>query len=571
MRWSVPLLALVLAWPLAAAAQDQDQQPGAPLRLIVPAPASPPPAAAPDVPTGFQATPLPPIDPSWAGALPKGAAALPADMWRGTARATVRALLPLLDAAESPGLNALARRLLLSGAVAPAGDDPAAGPSLLLLRAERLEALGALVGAKTVLDAAPADRRSAAADRLRVELAFAGNDITDACRRVAAGLVDHPPQQSNVWWDQANIACQLLAGARDKAALALDILHDDSATPDPVFETLIAAASGRAAKLEAGAALSPLRVTLWAASKRPLSEAAIAGADGATLAAFAGSPDEPAANRLAAAERAAALGAWPSDRLAELYLKSAGADADRAKASTDPTAGDTPQGRAVLFAIAQHEGDAAPRTQALGRWLDAARRHGFYFVAARLAAPIILAIGPGDAIKGAVPQFIRALIAADRAKEIEPFLPLADPAAMAPLIAIVHAIEGARPDPKTMAEALAALSLQASDTTPRRIGLFLMLATEFRGAVPAPELAAQMATAHQADVPSAAVWLDAQQAQAAHRLGETVLTALALAGSGNRLTGEPIPLQRALAGLRAAGLEGDARTVALEAAIAGGL
>jgi hypothetical protein len=568
MKWFA--LALALTWPVAAPAQDQ--QPGAPLRLVAPPAATNAPAPkAPEAPTGFQATPLAPLDPSWAGVLSEGESALPADMWRGTARATLRALLPLLGRTESPGLNALSRRLLLSGAVAPVGDDPATGPSLLLLRAERLAALGALVGAKNVLDAVPADRPSAAADRLRIELAFALNDVADACRRVAAGLVDHRGDQDKVWWDQANIACQTLSGARDKAALALDILHEDSATPDPVFDTLIAAANGHAAKLERDAALSPLRATLWAAGKRPLPEAAIATADAATLAAFAGSADEPVANRLGPAERAAALGAWPPQRLAELYRQAAGTDPDRAKALSDPTVGDTLLGRAALFAVAQEKGDAAPRAEALSRLLAAAQHHGFYFVAARLAAPIVLAIGPGDAVKGAAPQFIRALIAADLAKAIEPFLPLADPAATAPLIAIVHAIEGAQPDAKNMAEALAALSLQASDATPRRIGLFLMLANTFRGAVPPPELAAQMASGHIAAVPSAAVWLDAEQAQAAHRLGETVLTSLILAGQEGRLTTEPIPLQRALAGLRAVGLEGDARTLALEAAVAGGL
>jgi hypothetical protein len=578
MRWIAPLVALAVAWPLTAVAQDKDQPPGAPLRLVAPPPNSPsaaapptPAANGPEAPTGFQATPLAPIDPSWAGALPKGEPSLPADMWQGTARATVRGMLPLLGATDSPELNALARRLLLSGAVPPAGGDPNGGPSLLVLRAERLAALGAVAGARNVLDVMPADRGGAAADRLRIELAFAGNDIADACRRVAAGLLDYRPDQRNIWWDQANIACQLLSGARDKAALALDVLRDSGAVPDPVFGALVATASGQAATLESGAALSPLRVTLWAVGKQPLPEAAIANADAATLAAFAGNADEPPTNRLAAAERAAALGAWPLGRLAALCIAAADTNPDHAKILSDATAGDTAQGRAALFALAQHEGDAAPRAQALSQWLDAARRHGFYFAAARLAAPIVLALGPGDAVKGAAPQFIRALIAADLAKAMEPFLPFADPASTAPLAAIVHAVEGARPDDRAMDEALAALSLQASEATPRRIGLFLMLASEFRSAVLASDLAAQMAPAHPAAMPSATLWLAAQQAQEAHRLGETVLTSLILAEQDDGLTTEPILLQSALAGLKSAGLEDDARTLALEAVVAGGL
>ena len=569
-RLAVSLLALALAVPIAWAAPPEDSPTGAPLRLV-PERATPaqPAAAAPDISASIRATPLGPLDQSWAGALPKDEPALPAEMWQGTPRATVRALLPLLGSSESPGIRALARRLLLSGATAPAGDDPADGPSLVLLRAEALARLGAIAGARQVLDAAPEAGRTEAALRLRIELAFAGSDVTDGCERVAAGLADH----RNVWWDEANIACQLLAGATDKASLALDLLHDSGAPADPTFDALVAAASGQAAVLPPGAALSPLRATLWAVGKRPLPDAAIARADAATLAAFAGGDGAPVANRLAAAERAAALGAWVPERLAELYGKAGGSDAERAAALANAKAGDTATGRAMLFALAQNGGDAGPRIQALSRFLDAARRHDFYFVAARLAAPLILAIGPGDAAKSAAPQFIRALIAAGRPQDIAPFLPLADAGDIGPLAAIVHLLASghARQDDRTMGEALAALTLRPSAATPRHIGWFLTLATAFGGPLPAPDLAAQIAPGHAATMPSAALWLDQQQAQAGHRVGETVLTSLVLAVQDGRMTDEPLLLRRAVAGLRAVGLDPEASGLALEAAIAGGL
>jgi hypothetical protein len=204
----------------------------------------------------------------------------------------------------------------------------------------------------------------------------------------------------------------------------------------------------------------------------------------------------------------------------------------------------------------------------LSAFLAAARRHDLFFVAARMAAPIVAALAPGDATKQAAPLFIRALIAADRVKEVAPWLPLLDANATDPLVAIVHAIDGGRADDKATDEALAALTLRANDPA-RQIGLFLMLATEFGTPPSASDLAAQMVPAHRAALPSMAVWLDLQHAESAHSLGGTLLAALALVESGPHVADEPILLQRALTALRAAGFDAEARGIARDAAVAG--
>lgn len=510
-----------------------------------------------EMPSGIGATTLAPLDPSWGDALPKNEVPLPRDLWEGTSRAVLRALLVELGPTVSPTLRGLARRLLLSGAAAPGGNDPADGPSLVMLRAAALARLGDVDGAGAVLDNFP-EKKSEAADRLRIELAFAANDTGDGCRRVTAGLTHY----QNVWWDQANIVCQFVSGARDKAALALDIMHDRDSAPDPLFDTLVAAATGHAARLEKHASLMPLQAALWGAGKRPLPADAIAAMDAASAAAFAGSA-APVLNRLAAAERAAAFGAWPPDRLAALYGK-----VTDAAAPDSEERGDTPGGRAALFAIAQRDGDATQRARALTSFLESARRHDFYFAAARLAAPIIVALGPGDGIKDAAPEFVRALIAAGRATDIVPWLPLLPSAD--PLATAVRAIDGMRPDDKATGEALAALSLRATESA-GAIDLYLMLISDFGAPPAAPELAAQMGRAHQATIPSTAVWLALQRASANHRLGETILASLVVAEDGVHLTTEPLLLQRVIAALRAANLDDVARAVAREAAVAAAL
>jgi hypothetical protein len=569
MRLGAASAVLTLAFALAfvaapVLAQDEEPQPGPPLRLVTPPPV-PQRQTAPgaSTPAGIGATTLEPPDLSWGDALGRGEAALPRDLWQGTPRVIMRALLAQLGPTASPALRALAQRLLLSGGAIPRADDPADGPSLVLLRAQALARLGALSGARTVLDNVPAARLGDAAQRFRIELAFAADNIADACRRVAAGLTQH----ENAWWDQANIACDLLSGAREKAALSRDILHDRDPAADPLFDTLMAAADGtHGGKLDRHAVLTPLRASLWALSKRPLPPDVIATMDAPTAAAFAGS-SEPVPNRLAAAERAAALGAWPPQRLAELYGKAGLEDPTPAASPRDERPGETPLARAQLFATARQNSAPARRVAALLQFLRAAQLHDLYFVGARLAAPIILAIGPGGATREAAPSFARALIAADHARDAAAWLPRLDAPAADPLVTVVHAIEGVRPDDAAVGESLATLALHAKD--PRRaIGLYLALLGEYGVPLPSSELANEIGPARPALVPSAALWLDLRLATTARRRGEVVLASLIMAQDGLGLTTEPFRVQEVLAALQAAGFDVEARALARDVAVA---
>src|SRR5665213_3261580 len=126
-RYIVVLTASLLGIPPASA------QLGPPVSLV-PAPAGPregsvSPAPRGDVPApipnddDIKAQPLAPTDSSWAGTLHDDQGALPATLWRGTARGFVVAALPLLAPSTSPALHDLAHRLLLSNATSPAGQD----------------------------------------------------------------------------------------------------------------------------------------------------------------------------------------------------------------------------------------------------------------------------------------------------------------------------------------------------------------------------------------------------------------------------------------------------------------
>ena len=480
-------------------------------------------------------------------------------MWQGTPRVLVAAALPQLAAVPSPTLQDLARRLLLSDAVAPAGQDPVEGPSLAALRIERLVALGEVDGALAVLEALPVTQRTEELDRGHVELLFAKNDIKGACRQMRDGIARY----QGVWWNRALIACQALSGDQDQALLGLSLLREQKIPPDAAFDTLIEALGGHPAKLDKLPALDPIRVTLLAAAKQPLPAEASAAADLPTLRAWASNDVVPAVQRLAAAERAAALGALPPAALGDLYGKVEFRPDELGAAIKQGKAPATPRDRALLYAIARTDPAALARAAALQALLNDARKRDSFVVMARLLAPILVDLPPNQDLAGFAPNAVRALYAAGRPEAAVNWLVFADSAAAPTIQPLVHLAQG-RPG-------TGAPDTPLHDVAPKQAALLLTLFTALDEPATPAGWAALIAAPHDASLPSAAVWTDQQQAASAKRIGETVLMTLLLTQAGDRLTAEPIVLGRAISGLKAAGLEADARALAVEAALAAGI
>ncbi len=286
-----PLRAALVAALLAGACPAMAQL-GAPIPLVPPPPPTQPggsaaPAAVPDVPKGFEEQSLAPTDASWTGVLGDAQGAMPETMWRGTPRNFVAAALPLLQPTSSPELQSLARRLLLSNAVSPAGPDVADRPSLAAARLDRLMALGDVEGAVAMMDQLPADPTGDGMDRTRVELRFAANDQAGACKAIDGGVA----QYQSVWWARALIACQALGGDGAKATLGQSLLREQKAPTDAAFDALIDTLTGRPRKIEKLGDPTPMRLTLLAAAKLPLPPDALASAGPAALLAYASTSD----------------------------------------------------------------------------------------------------------------------------------------------------------------------------------------------------------------------------------------------------------------------------------------
>jgi hypothetical protein len=312
---------------------------------------------------------------------------------------------------------------------------------------------------------------------------------------------------------------------------------------------------------------TPMLVTLMAKAKLPLPQEAVAAADLASLRAWAGNESVPPLQRLAAAERAVSLGALPPAALAELYAKVEVKPEELGQAIKQGKSPASPRDRALLFQVARTDPAAAVRATALKALLADARKRGELVTMARVVAPILVDLPAGDELAPFAPDAVRALLAARRADAAAPWLASLDPAQV-PLLLGLMRLASADSDTAALRDAAAAGAQRDAAQAATLLALAQALGQKVSPADWAPLIAAP---AHGASLPSAALWLDQEQAAAGKRLGETVLTTLILARQGEHLASEPIILSRAVAALKAVGLADEARALAIEAALGAGI
>jgi len=555
-------VALLLSVPARA-------QSTAPVPLLpdnaTPAPAAGDDNAAPAPDQDIQSTPLTPADPSWIGTLGPADSALPRTMWTGTPRGVVSAALPLLQPTTSPALQDLARRLLLSDAIAPPGADHPGAPGLPELRLDRLLALGR-IDATPLIDALPDAVRSETFDRDSVELKIAAADVAGACRLVQ----DRVGHYRNAWWDRALIACQALNGVFDQAALGLSAMREQKTARDPVFEALIDTIDGHRQKLDKLPDPTPLRMALLAAAHLPLPPDALAAATPAALAVWATSDKVPALQRLAAAERAEQLGSLPPAALGLVYASIDVKPGEQDAAVAGGKLPDDARGRALLYDFARSNAAPDARVGALAPLLADARRRGALVAFARLVAPLVVELKPEPAYQAFAGDAARVLLASGHIDEASDWVALAHTPELLMIDELARSGDGAREAP-LLQNAMAALAARDPAAAPRQADLLLALGAALgvpRGDVP---LAPLLQLPHPGMLPGAALWLDQILSTAAGRFGETVLTSVLMATAGDKLSPEPVVLARVVAGLKAIGLEADARAIAVEAALDAGI
>lgn len=259
------------------------------------------------------------IDGSSIGVIDNAAAGLPADMWRGTDRATAVSLIRALPAAPySRTLRDLQFRLLANMATAPVGAG--ANNDLFSARVGRLSAMGESESVGTMLRSL-GPQTDESARRIDAESQLLAGDTSNACVDAA----NFSRTSADPFWRKLQIICLIAAGNNSQAMLDTDLLHEKGLN-DPGFFALVDYALGtRTGKLPANITSDALNTALLNAIKRPIAADSVVKAPPPVLRQMAGNTNLPIAVRLEAAERGEQLGVIDPEQLLKLYQAAADA------------------------------------------------------------------------------------------------------------------------------------------------------------------------------------------------------------------------------------------------------
>jgi hypothetical protein len=517
---------------------------------------------------GLPSPPGRPLAPAAAAPPPASIGAdLGPDLWLGSDPSRLMSLVPQLPApVAEPALRDLQLRLLTSAARAGNGtNDP-----LATFRAERLNAMGfsdaAFALTQAAATAAPADAQGA------VEQALTAGDSAGACSRVDAEVAKMALPEP--FWRRALIYCQLSRKQTDQAQIALGLMREQSGK-DPAaanFLAVAAVASGDA---------SPKSIKKPVATSDPVLIAMIklAGLPAPASAARA-RPSGPAASvdtardaaqplpvRIAAAERAYALGLIKIEELIALYEQAP-------PSAGDPVAGiaaaDSPLSRAALYQAAAAAQVPETRARLIGAALQRGRSRGDYFTEAALYAPYAQQIVPSRNLAWFAPEAVRLLFLSGNRERGAFWLNIVDSASGNPNVArwapglrllarFVGVPAGAAYNDDPVAawrQASGASEMQSAQI----YAIFAGLGQRIGGWNGIAPITTNGSLASQINA-----------AAAAGRRGETVLLALIALGGDKLAAADPASLAASLGGLSSVRLQAEAQRIAVQAAILIGL
>ena len=609
---SIPSETAITAEPLA---------PPTPLLPFDPSPRRPqgvdPTADAPSV-QGIEINPLAAVEPDALGLLEPSEGGFGKDMWAGTDRAVVEALVPRLpDRYRSAVLRDLARRLLLSRAAPPqrfaerrlaqadvapdsvpgaaigaanAGEADADEPDLglLALRVDRLAAVGDTEALSRFLDIVPRRYDEEPIARARIDTAMLNGAVEDGCREVQNGMRLY---FSLPYWQKALIYCQLAAGQTGQAQLGIGLLRETGQADDAGFQAMVEALSGgtESADAESGDADSgaevppalaakPLPFALLQARGRSLPAESVATADLGVLVAMAKSSKTRIELRAAAAETAVALGALAPKTLAAAYARFDFDVEDLAGPPDALPALADPRLRALAYQRIEHQATPEARAAALVAALRSAWSEAEGYRALALALqPALRKLSPTPQQAELARDAGRALYVAGKFESATAWRRAAETSAAADASGPDGAkalwpywrLAGGRADLQ-QADLDAWKAARPDAAQADRQAEFLQAAFSALDSAEAPTLADLTATASRAaqDAGDPDLLFDLAAAAAAQRRGEVVLRSLLLLAPGDLAEVTPAMLKGVLSALKDVGLELEARALAIETALA---
>ncbi|MBI3517243.1 MAG: hypothetical protein HY060_24685 [Proteobacteria bacterium] len=524
--------------------------------------------------------PLATIDPDNLGTRAAAGDPFVPELWARTPRDVATVLLQRLPGAlASPALRDLQRRLLIAQAKVPEGNPPAGAPRLIALRIAKLIEMGDPEAADALLRVVPAKIDDEPIMRVRVDHQFLAGKRDEACAEVTRQLA----RFTNVFWQQAQVACQAAAGQGGPAGLGAQLLREQGFDNAAFFNLVELAGGAKNLPLDKLGPLTPATVVLLRATKRDVPADTLAATAPGVLRALALAPEMPLPTRLAAAERAAAHGALTPETLGQIYLSLEAPPADIANAAALAKSDKSARARALLFRAVRNQTNPTTRTELMRAAFEASRAAGLYGAAAALYRPLIEEIPPTAELVWFAGEAARALLAAGANDLARRWYDLARARAnvdgeanklQAQLWALFH-IAGADDTPFEPVRLLAWYDAQAA-RPPAALNERAVLVYGLFGALGerVPSSAWLPLAVNAADttrpVPGTGVLLELGSASTDARFGEAIaLTAMAIGPRDVGAAGT-LACTGITAALRALGLPQAARRFALEAALAAG-
>jgi hypothetical protein len=509
------------------------------------------------------------LNPDEIGLLDEQHGGLGLAMWKDSSLGLVSKALPMLP--NQPGwrsLRALETRLLESAATLPAGR--AAGEPMIALRVGKLAGMGVNDGVAALLKLLPSPAMTPILRRLQIDSLLLSGDSAGACAQesaLRAGL------GNDDYALQLQVFCHFLGGRGNEARLGIDLLRDQK-VKDPLF---FAAADGLSglppAKADGLAEATPIALAMASLAKLPLPESGVASAPAAYLPFLARAPGASLESRLIAAERAVGAGTATPELLRQTIEAMTFSPAELLAAGSET--GKTAKGRALLYKAAEQQTLPAARAGLIQRALAADPG-----MASQLYAPMLAALPPSPDLAGFAPWAVRALVATGQGEAARSWLGVlrADAilstgsanaaVALRPLLRLAGLA-----DPLTSADLVAwklARAESPGDFVRHSLLLLSLLSTlgdtppenEWLALLDGPPIITGKTT-------RSALSVGLIAASAAKRRAETVMYVLLSLGEQREV--EPAEFAQLVSALRAVGLDGDARALAVELALAYGI
>lgn len=516
------------------------------------------------------------------------------DLWRGTPRVTVDRLFDIMPVhTSSPAMRSLMRRIFLTQAIPPEGDSVAAleDGGFIARRLELLAAMGDVDAVEELLAITPGRETNERLIRIETGIHLMHGDFVRAC-----ALVQGPGAEiTEDYWQKLLIFCEVLSGAHAEAQLGLSLLREVGVEDGIYSQMLDAMMAGEVPVLEDISGLTPLHVGIVRASRARLGPDVVEQLPPTILAAIAANPDLDDAERLNAAEQAAVTGVLSIGELRGLYESVVfGEEALKNPLSTvEELAG--PQARALLYQVAVLQTVDGARAEVASIALESARNAGLYAVTAQAFNDVIKLVPPRTDLIWFSGHAVRALVIAADTQAASGWLGLLrvnatlSEEAASTLAQLVPVMRLAGIDDELLFGSGGVNAWRLSDAgrpgSRERAVLFYSLLESLGLPVASSawdDLGYGAETFMDADaevlevaaspmLPDAVLWQRLARAARAGKTGETALLALAALGDAGTSGAHPLAMSHVVQTMTLAGLASEARSLAVEAALAGGL